>query len=483
MKCGFIDDRLEFFAILNEKLGEEFSLEPASVEKPEHLLGCEVLIVGLPLSEDASFSSCLATLQRLARNRYGIPIVAFLSTPDRQAIRTATAAGAYDYFVQTGSMEELRFILRRAADFHQLSRELDELKTSPYDDFVGIIGTDEKIRAVFVFASKVAHTDATVLITGETGTGKELFARAIHRASPRARHPFLAVACSSMPESLIEAELFGHERGAFTGAAACRKGRFEAAEQGTLFLDEIGELTPGLQVKLLRVLQERTFERLGSNQPRRFEGRVICATNCDLNTRIKAGKFRSDLLYRLNTIELRLPALRERRGDVMLLAHCFLQTAAERHRRPAQRINRAAMAALHEYNWPGNVREVQNVMEHAAIVCDGAEVQMRHLPPQFSGWSEEVYAATFDDEVKAFKRRLIQRVLVECNNNKVQAARSLRIARSSLHRLIEDLQVEIPIHLPPKLDPAASPNESAMPSLVETFPTDLGNLAARKFAA
>jgi two-component system response regulator AtoC len=366
-------------------------------------------------------------------------------------VRTAMLAGASDHFVESGSMEELRHILRRAAQFHEMNRELQRLRFSGRElgDFMSIVGSDQKMRAIFTLASKVASTDATVLITGETGTGKELLARAIHQASQRARQPFVAVACASLPETLIEAELFGHEKGAFTGAATARRGRFEAAERGSIFLDEIGELTPGLQVKLLRVLQERTFERLGSNQARTMEARIICATNRNLQELVKAGTFRADLYYRLNTIELNLPPLRERRDDVALLAHSFLHAYAERHKRPARRICSAAMAALQEYAWPGNIRELQNIVERAVVICDGPDVMMEHLPSQFAAWNEaECVGCSFEDEVRSFKRRLIQRVLCDHGNNKLQAARTLGIARSSLHRLIEELQIPLPDRTP-----------------------------------
>lgn len=446
MKCHFLDDRTEFFAVLGEKLGSGFELEPATLERRDDLLKCDVLIACLPSIDHPGYPKQLETLQHVVRNPLGVPVVALVSTVDRQVARTALAAGAYDYFVETGSLEELRIVLRRAAQFHELHRELQLLRGSAVrvSDFISVTSTDSKMRGVYNFASKVAPTDATVLITGETGTGKEVLARAIHQASRRSREPFVPLACSSLPESLIEAELFGHEKGAFTGADSSRRGYVEAAEGGTLFLDEIGELSPGLQVKLLRVVQERTFERLGSSQVRKMNARIICATNRVLPDLVKAGAFRSDLFYRLNTIEIALPPLRERRDDIILLASSFLQSYAERHVRPARRISAAAMCALQEYDWPGNVRELQNVMERAVVICDGTEIRMEHLPAQFYAWEESMAKASFDEEVRNFKRRLIQRVLMEFDNNKLQAARSLGIARSSLHRLIDELQVPPP---------------------------------------
>jgi len=446
MTCHFIDDRTDFFRLLEKKLGADFILEPSSPEAREHLTSCDVIIIGLPEPEDPNHGVRLAQLQKIARNPIGVPVIAFLTCPDRQLALAAFTAGAYDHFAETGSMDELRVTIRRAAQFYELNRELQRLRVSGLElsDFVSIVGSDPKMRAIFSLASKVASTDATVLISGETGTGKEVLARAIHQASRRALEPFVAVACSSLPESLLEAELFGHEKGAFTGATAARRGRFEAAERGTIFLDEIGELSPASQVKLLRVLQERTFERLGSNQPRQVDARIICATNRKLHELVKANEFRSDLYYRLNTIEITLPPLRERRDDIAVLAHSFLQTYAEKHKRPSTRLTRAVLAALQEYDWPGNIRELQNVIERTVVICDGPEITMDLLPLQFAAWQVPCDRCSFDDEVRGFKRRLIQRALSDNNNNKLQAARTLKIARSSLHRLIDELDIPNP---------------------------------------
>ncbi len=443
MKCCFIDDRQDFFSLLAEKLGKEFEMFPAQADERNELAACDVIVVGLPQSGSTRFASALASLQSIVRHPGVAPVVVFVSMPDRQAMREAIYAGAYDCFVESGSMDELRIVLRRAAQFREMTREIERLRSSAptLGDFSALLGTDPKMRSIFLLAKKVAATDANVLVTGESGTGKELLAHAIHNASPRAQEPFVAVACSSIPETLIESELFGHEKGAFTGATSSRRGRFEAAGHGTIFLDEIGDLSQAMQVKLLRVLQERTFERLGSNKPLPMEARVICATNRNLKELVHGGAFRLDLYYRLNTVELELPALCERRDDIRLLASAFLQTYSERHKRPALRLSAPALFALEEYEWPGNVRELQNVIERAVVVCDGLEIGVEHLPSQFAATDTDAPAASFEDEVRNFKRRLIQRTLMEYKNNKLQAARSLKIARSSLHRLIDDLDI------------------------------------------
>lgn len=443
--CKYADPRDWFFSILAGKIGEEFSFIEVAPDELGASSDCNVLIVGLPAPGAPEFAAALASLQRAALNPAEIPLIAFLKAPDREVMRDVVSAGAYDYFVETGSMDELRIVLRRAAQFHELNREAARLRASAQKAvFSSIVTCDPKMISICRLASRVSDNDSSILITGETGTGKELLAHAIHQEGPRARQPFVAVACSSLPETLIEAELFGHEKGAFTGAISARRGRFEAAESGTIFLDEIGELSPNLQVKLLRVLQERTFERLGSNHPKPMLARVICATNADLQELVKAGKFRLDLYYRLNTIEIPLPPLRDRRDDIVLLAHNFLHASAERHHRPSRRIAPPALAALQEYDWPGNIRELQNVVERAVVLSDSREIHIEHLPERFWAWQQDCSGITFDDEVRKFKRRLIQRTLLEFGNNKLQAARSLKIARSSLHRLLSELEIPEP---------------------------------------
>jgi DNA-binding NtrC family response regulator len=441
MKCYFVDSRLDFFLVLAEKLGAEFELSPAP-PGADGYRACDVLILGIPSPGDGVFQERLALLHKMVRTAGAPPVVAYVPQSERQIVRTVFEAGAYDCFVETSSIEELRIVLRRAAKFKEISDELNRLRneTESALGFRNVVGSNPKMRAVYAFASRVANTETSVLITGETGTGKDLLARSIHETSQRAAKPFIAVSCASLPEHLIEAELFGHERGAFTGANICRQGRFEAVQGGTLFLDEIGELSPGLQVKLLRVLQDGLFERLGSNTPRKFCGRIICSTNRNLREMVQSGRFRADLFYRLNTIEICVPPLRERRDDILALSYHFLQHFAAKYQRSAHRICAAAMTGLQEYGWPGNVRELQHVIERAVVMCDGPEIRMEQLPEQFVEYATPL-GVSFENEVRDFKRRLIQRALAEYGNNKLQAARSLGIARSSLHRLIDELEV------------------------------------------
>ena len=291
-------------------------------------------------------------------------------------------------------------------------------------DFSHIVGTSGPMRQVFEQIARVASTNTTVLIRGESGTGKELIAHAIHYSSARAKKPFVKVSCAALPDSLIESELFGYERGAFTGATARKKGRFELADGGTLFLDEIGDVNLSTQVKLLRVLQEREFERLGGAGAVRADVRLVAATNSDLEKAIAAGTFREDLYYRLNVFTIFVPPLRERRTDILLLADHFLEKYAIEHGRNIKRISTPAIDMLMAYHWPGNVRELQNIVERAVLVCDAAVVHGHHLPPtlQTSEASGTVTGMSLAGAVAAYEKDLIQDALKTTRGNRVKAA-------------------------------------------------------------
>jgi len=294
-------------------------------------------------------------------------------------------------------------------------------------DFSNIIGTSGPMRQVYEQIAQVARTNTTVLLRGESGTGKELIAHAIHYNSARAKKPFIKVSCAALPQDLIESELFGYEKGAFTGAHGLKKGRFEAAEGGTLFLDEIGELNLATQVKLLRVLQEREFERLGGTETIRSNIRLIAATNKDLEKAIAAGEFREDLYYRLNVFSIFVPALRERKPDVLLLADYFLEKFSREHGKSVKRISTPAIDMLTSYHWPGNVREVANVMERAVVVCDSQVVHAHHLPPtlQTAEASGTVQTSTLRDSMEAFEKDALLDSLKSARGNRAKAARLL----------------------------------------------------------
>jgi transcriptional regulator with PAS, ATPase and Fis domain len=306
-----------------------------------------------------------------------------------------------------------------------------------------MVGRSRQVRRVCDFIDRVALSDATVLVYGESGTGKELVARAIHNSSRRSDGPFVAVNCAALPENLIESELFGHMRGAFSGAVADKKGKMELANRGTLFLDEIGELPLALQPKLLRALEEREFDRLGSVCPTRVDLRVIAATNADLRSSIQRGTFRADLFFRLDVVSLRTPPLRERREDVPLLAaHFFVQCVAQGNRYVSG-IAEDAMQALLDYDWPGNVRELQNSIERATVLGSGELITLEDLPEivrsaEPNGSADD---ASFHASVRQFKRQLILGAVSAAEGNLTQAARALRIDPNYLHRLIRNLNL------------------------------------------
>jgi Nif-specific regulatory protein len=294
-------------------------------------------------------------------------------------------------------------------------------------DFSNIIGNSGPLRQVYESVSQVAHTNTTVLIRGESGTGKELIAHAIHYNSLRAKKPFVKVSCAALPETLIEAELFGYEKGAFTGAHARKKGRFEMAEGGTLFLDEIGDVNLATQVKLLRVLQEREFERLGGTETIKINVRMIAATNKDLEQAIAEGAFREDLYYRLNVFMIFVPPLRERKPDVLLLADHFLQKYSMEHGKNIKRISTPAIDMLSSYHWPGNVRELENSIERAVLVCDEQVLHGHHLPPTLQTASESgtMNRLSLDAAMAAFEKDIIQDALKTTRGNRARAAKLL----------------------------------------------------------
>jgi Nif-specific regulatory protein len=307
------------------------------------------------------------------------------------------------------------------------NRHLREELRERYD-FTNIVGNSRRIRQVYEQITQVAPTNTTVLIRGESGTGKELIAHALHYNSPRAQKPFIKVSCAALPETLIEAELFGHEKGAFTGAQARKPGRFELADGGTLFLDEIGDLSLLIQVKLLRVLQEREFERLGGTTTVKVNVRLLAATNRDLEQAIAKGTFREDLYYRLNVFSIFVPPLRERKDDVLLLAEHFLEKYAREHGKPIKRIATSAIDMLASYHWPGNVRELENTIERAVLVCESGVIHGYHLPPtlQTAEASGTMIHVSLADAVESYEKDLILDALKTARGNRAKAAKLLQ---------------------------------------------------------
>jgi Nif-specific regulatory protein len=312
-------------------------------------------------------------------------------------------------------------------------------------DFSNIIGTSGPTREMYEQVAQVAQTNTTVLIRGESGTGKELIAHAIHYNSLRAKKPFVKVSCAALPDTLIESELFGYEKGAFTGANARKKGRFELAEGGTIFLDEIGDINLGTQVKLLRVLQEREFERLGGTESVRVNVRVIAATNKDMEKALAEGTFREDLYYRLNVFTIFVPPLRDRKADMLLLADHFLEKFSREHGKVIKRISTPAIDMLMSYHWPGNVRELENALERSVLVCDGQVIHGHHLPPslQTADASGTVTRVSLKDAVEGFERDLIQDALKTTRGNRAKAARLLDTTERILNYKVRNLRVDV----------------------------------------
>jgi Nif-specific regulatory protein len=307
-----------------------------------------------------------------------------------------------------------------------------------------LVGESARIKEIFQFLARVAPTESTVLITGESGTGKELAARALHRNSHRSGKPFVAINCAAIPETLLESDLFGHERGAFTGASAQKKGRLEVADTGVVFLDEIGELAPALQVKLLRVLQEREFERVGGTHPIKIDVRLIAATNRDLEEAVKKGEFRQDLYYRLAVVKLTMPPLRERREDIPMLTRHFVQKDAKRCKVKPKPVSREAMAALVNYEWPGNVRELENAIERALVMGSSDTVLLEDLPESLLEQAppEEFNEGKYHASVKELKKRMIMDAVEQTGGNYVEAAGILGVHANYLHRLIRNLALK-----------------------------------------
>ena len=372
-----------------------------------------------------------------------IQVVVITGSSFSNAALEAVKRGAYGFFEKPVKGPEVLHIVNQAARMRHLEIEnyrlRDELTRS--QGFKDLLGASPALEETLKQARSVASTSATVLLIGENGTGKEMLARAIHSESPRAAGPFVAVSCAALPETLIESELFGHEKGAFTSAVSARKGRFELADGGTLFLDEIADLTPTVQVKLLRVLQERSFERVGGSKSLNVDIRLIAASNRDLEKEVEAGRLRRDLFYRLNVVPLLLPALRNRKEDIPLLAIHLAAKAAEKYGRPAPELGPNLIDALQEYLWPGNVRELENLMERLVVLSSGSNLGLEFLPEKMLRALPDVNAAdetTLEGAVSALKCRMILGALQSEGGNKVAAARRLGISRSYLHRLISE---------------------------------------------
>jgi DNA-binding NtrC family response regulator len=356
------------------------------------------------------------------------------------ALRAVQEEGAYHYFEKPVDENKLRIVIERAVELTEARRENELLRRQLQDRgaFGELVGNSEPMRKIYSLVEQVASSSASVLITGDSGTGKELVARTIHRMSPRRDKPFVAINCSAIPETLMESELFGHEKGAFTGAASRRQGCFELADHGTLLLDEIAEMPPVLQAKLLRVIEERAIRRLGSKKEINVDVRLLAATNRDPEAEVQQSTLRSDLLYRLNVFRIHLPSLKDRKEDLALLAQHLVTQLAEKHNRPARFLGPAALAALQFHAWPGNVRELRNVIERAVIICSGEQIERHHFAPypieqRERLRDEDTISLPVGTPIEEVERQMIMRTLQKTNNNKTRAAELLGISLKTLH--------------------------------------------------
>ena len=425
--------------------------------------------------------SGLETLRRLRQTDAKLPVIIMTAYGTTQTAIEAMKLGAYDYVLKPFDVPKLKALVANGLEASRAMKKVVSyqplLESEDYD--IGIIGRTEEMQNVFKLIGQLAMSDATALITGESGTGKELIARAIYGHSKRSDKPFLAINCAAIPENLLESELFGHEKGAFTGATSQRIGKFEQCNGGTLFLDEIGDMTPATQTKILRVLQSGTFERVGGNHPIKVDVRIIAATNKPLDQAVAEKQFREDLFYRLNVVRIRVPPLRERPADIPLLVDYFLQKFAAKNKQAVKGVTDEALRALQNYNWPGNVRELENVMHRALVVSNRDAILAGDLPAEVSGQAQAqnqqsaaaIPAASAqtiasdtasiarmlfemarrDPKLKVIpflEREMVIHALKETKGNQVQAAKILGITRATLRKRIEKFGItqQLDIH-------------------------------------
>ncbi len=438
-------------ALKNYQAAEAGSVEEARFLIAQYQPALILLDNNLPGTSGMEFLHELATQDNAPQ------VVMITAHGSERTAVEAIKAGAYDYLAKPFELDELRLVVKNALEARGLRQENARLKEelASLKGSGDLLGASAAMQKVYDLIAKVAATDITVLIRGESGTGKELVARAIHDQSASRRNgQFIAMNCAAMPSELIESELFGHEKGSFTGAANQRKGKFELAHGGTIFLDEIGDMSMTTQAKLLRVLEERQIERLGSSQSIAVDVRVISATNVDLEKAVEDGKFRSDLYYRLRVVQINLPPLRDRASDIPMLASHFLKGYATKYSLQCADISQAALAKFSTYHWPGNIRELRNVIERSVVLADGTTLQSSDLPEEINAKAKAAeppviiadgdilpipYLDDFREARKAFERAYIERCLIETHGNVTRAAEKVGMHRQSLQQKLKDL--------------------------------------------
>jgi two-component system NtrC family response regulator len=446
-----VDDDEEIRSQLKWSLADEYELvlagdrESARAAHASSHPSVVLLDLGLP-PRPADPDEGLATLADLLAAGHDSKVIVVSGQSEKENALRAVGEGAYDFLCKPVDVDELKVIVKRAIYSATLEREYRELQRGGRsDNFEGMLGTSDRMQVVFNRIRKVATATAPVLILGESGTGKEVAALAIHRLSARRDGPFVPINCSAIPETLLESELFGHEKGAFTGAHMQRKGRIESATGGTLFLDEIGELPLAIQVKLLRFLQEQVIERVGGRTPIKVDVRVVAATNADLKKSMVAGTFREDLFYRLAVVVVDVPPLRDRPGDIPVLAKAFLHRSATENNKGSLSLSQAALRALQQHAWPGNVRELENRIKRGVIMAEG-----RHVTPddlELSDSTIHAHVRTLKDARESAEREVILAAL-QRNKWKISpAAAELEISRPTLYELMEKLKIQKPTPL------------------------------------
>ena len=394
----------------------------------------------------------IETLKRIKQFDENLPVIILSAQGSIEVAVEALKFGAFDYFPKPIEMQRLEPALKNAIKSYDLVKELESLKENVKKEysFDNIISSDGKMQDVFKLVTKVLNNDITVLIHGESGTGKELVARAIHYNGKRKDKPFIVVNCASIPRELLESELFGHEKGSFTGAHQRKLGKFEIANEGTIFLDEVGELELLLQAKLLRVIQEKEFERVGGNELIKTDVRIISATNRELKEAVEKKEFREDLYYRLNSFPINIPPLRQRKGDILILAEHFLKAFDERLERNIKGFTKRALKLIYEYNWPGNIREMENTIERCLIVSEKDMIDIEDLPSHLRSAdpiaSIEYSGSLFSDETiipfEKLKEESIRHALKVTNGNIVEAAKKLQLGRATIYRLMERYNID-----------------------------------------
>ena len=447
-KLLIVDDDEEIRTQMKWALGGEYDIAMAgdrgsAMEAFRSSHPAVVLLdMGLPPTPGAPDEG-LAALAEMVAVDSTTKVVVITGQGEKEIALRAIGTGAYDFLGKPLEMEELKFLLKRCFHVARLEREYREMQERVQgDSFEGLLGSSASMQTVFQSIRKVATTDAPVLILGDSGTGKEMTARAVHHRSNRKDGPFVAINCGAIPENLMESELFGHEKGSFTGAHTQRKGRIENADGGTLFLDEIGELSPALQVKLLRFLQERVIERVGGRQEIGVDTRVIAATNADLKKRMADGTFREDLYYRLAVVQILLPALRDRDDDPTLLARALLQQYAAETGKSGISFGAEALRAIRAYGWPGNVRELQNRVKRAVIMSSSRRVTAQDLELEAVGAAGQ--PASLKEAREALERDMIKESLRKHGGKITAAAAELGVSRPTFYELMEKLGIPKP---------------------------------------